>query len=108
MLDEADAFIESCEAISYRPFDALKDIQSLGSGRFKFVIAGLRNIVRFNRDRALGNNSVITHLAAMTVKPFDGSEARELLQEPLYYLGPNSCRSRSTTSAFVSRRRRMC
>lgn len=87
MLDEADAFIESCEAISYRPFDALKDIQSLGSGRFKFVIAGLRNIVRFNRDRALGNNSVITHLAAMTVKPFDGSEARELLQEPLYYLG---------------------
>lgn len=87
LLDEADAFIESCEAINYQPFDALKEIQSIGAGRFKFVIAGLRNIVRFKRDAALGNNSVLTHLEAMTVKPFQPAEARELMEIPLHYLG---------------------
>lgn len=87
LLDEADAFIESCEAINYQPFDALKEIQSIGTGRFKFVIAGLRNIVRFKRDAALGNNSVLTHLEAMTVKPFQPAEARELMEIPLHYLG---------------------
>lgn len=86
LLDEADAFIDSCSAENYQPFDALKDIQSIGVGRFKFVIAGLRNIVRFKRE-ALGNNSVLTHLQAMTVKPFTTSEARELMEVPLYYLG---------------------
>jgi len=87
LLDESDAFIESCESINYRPFDALKEIQNIGTGRFKFVIAGLRNIVRFKRDVALGNNSVLTHLESMTVKPFKTNEARELMEIPLHYLG---------------------
>lgn len=87
LIDEADAFIESCEAINYRPFDSLKEIQGIGIGRFKFVIAGLRNIVRFKREAALGNNSVLTHLEAMTVKPFHSTEARELMEIPLHYLG---------------------
>ena len=86
LLDEADVFIDSCAAVNYQPFDALKDVQSIGAGRFKFVIAGLRNIVRFKRE-ALGNNSVLTHLQPMTVKPFNTSEARELLELPLHYLG---------------------
>lgn len=86
LLDEADAFIESCAAVNYKPFDALKEIQGIGSGRFKFVIAGLRNIVRFKRE-ALANNSVLTHLEAMTVKPFKPTEARELMEVPLHYLG---------------------
>ncbi len=87
MIDEADVFIESCEAIDYQPLDTLKDIQSIGSGRFKFVIAGLRNIVRFKRMAALSNNSVLTHLESLTVKPFKSMEARELLEVPLFYLG---------------------
>lgn len=87
MIDEADVFIESCEAIGYQPFDALKDIQSIGTGRFKFVVAGLRNIVRFKRTAALSNNSVLTHLDSLTVKPFKAMEARELLEVPLSYLG---------------------
>ena len=87
LIDEADAFIESCEAVNYKPFDALKEIQSIGSGRFKFVVAGLRNVVRFKREAALGNNSVLTHLQSMTVKPFSPPEARELLEIPLHYLG---------------------
>lgn len=87
LMDEADVFIESCEDVGYQPFDALKDIQSIGSGRFKFVVAGLRNIVRFKREAALGNNSVLTHLESLTVKPFKSMEARELLEVPLSYLG---------------------
>lgn len=87
LMDEADVFIESCESVGYRPFDALKDIQSIGSGRFKFVVAGLRNIVRFKREVALGNNSVLTHLESLTVKPFKSMEARELLEVALSYLG---------------------
>ena len=87
LMDETDTFIESCEGIGYQPFDALKDIQSIGTGRFKFVVAGLRNIVRFKREAALGNNSVLTHLESLTVTPFKAMEARELLEVPLSYLG---------------------
>ena len=87
LLDEADAFIESCGSINFKPLDALKEVQSVGTNRFKFVIAGLRNIVRFKREAALGNNSVLTHLQSMTVKPFNTSEARELMEIPLHYLG---------------------
>ncbi|MDD3417266.1 MAG: hypothetical protein PHY47_25280 [Lachnospiraceae bacterium] len=87
LMDEADVFIESCEKVDFHPFDALKDIQSIGQGRFKFVVAGLRNIVRFKRNIALGNNSVLTHLSSITVKPFNVMEARELLEIPLFYLG---------------------
>ena len=87
LLDEADAFIESCKEVDYHPFDALKDLQGIGIDRFKFVIAGLRNIIRFNKEKALGNNSVLTQPKFMTVKPFKVNEARELLEIPLYYLG---------------------
>lgn len=87
LLDEADTFIESSESVNYKPMDALKEIQSIGANRFKFVIAGLRNIVRFRREAALGNNSVLTHLEPMTVRPFNTTEARELMEVPLHYLG---------------------
>ena len=87
LMDEADDFIESCKKVHFQPFDALKSIQSIGSGRFKFVIAGLHNIVRFHRDAALSGNSVIPHLTALTIKPFKTIEARKLIEEPLHYLG---------------------
>lgn len=87
MLDEADAFLESCEAVNYSPFNALKDIQqSVDSGRFKFVVAGLRNVVRFNKAATSGN-SVLPHLEPLIIKPFTTLEARALLEQPLYYLG---------------------
>src|SRR5699024_3936241 len=70
LMDEADIFLESCEKINYAPFDALKDIQSIGTNRFKFVVAGLRNVVRFKRNIALANNSVLTHLSSITIMPF--------------------------------------
>lgn len=86
LIDEADAFIESCKAVAYRPFEELKRIQSEGEGRFKFVIAGLRNVVRFDKE-ALSNNSVLAHLKSYTVRPFSVMEARELLEVPLSFLG---------------------
>lgn len=87
LLDEADSFLESCEAVNFKPFDALKEIQNVGVGRFKFVVAGLRNVVKFKKEVALGNNNVLTHLQSMTVRPFSTSEARELMEVPLQYLG---------------------
>ncbi|MDO4327491.1 MAG: hypothetical protein Q4E24_15960 [bacterium] len=96
MMDEADAFVESCEEVNYQPLDALKDIQSVGTGRFKFVIAGLRNVVRFDQNKSLKNNSVLTHLGHLTIKPFRSMEARELLMVPLSYLGFRFPKDRDT------------
>lgn len=87
MLDEADAFINDCANYSYRPLVALKDVQQSLPGKFKYVLAGLHNIVRFNRQVALGNNSVITHMPSLKITPFHTPEAQELLTHPLSYLG---------------------
>ncbi len=87
MLDEADCFIDDCKTYEYAPFVALKDIQQSMNGRFKFVLAGLHDIVKFKRDVALGNNSVIAHLSYINVKPFDYTTAKTLLRDPLSYIG---------------------
>ena len=87
MLDEADAFIDDCRKVDFAPFVALKDIQQSTNSKFKFVLAGLHNIVRFKREVALGKNSVIAHLSSINVKPFDYETAKTLLREPLSYLG---------------------
>ena len=87
LLDEADAFLDSCKDVQYKPFDALKDIQAVGEGRFKFVVAGLRDVLRFEHEAALNDNSVLPQLSSMTVKPFKYAEAKKLLEYPLSYLG---------------------
>lgn len=87
MLDEADAFINDCANCGYRPLVALKDIQQSLPGQFKYVFAGLHNIIKFNRQVALGNNSVITHMPSLKITPFRTPEAQELLTGPLSYLG---------------------
>ena len=87
MLDEADIFIEDCANYGYRPLVALKDIQQSLPNQFKWVLAGLHSVVKFNRQVALGNNSVITHLPSLKITPFHMPEAQELLTGPLSYLG---------------------
>lgn len=87
MLDEADAFINDCANCGYRPLVALKDVQQSLPGKFKYVLAGLHNIVKFNRQVALGNNSVITHMPSLKITPFRTPEAQELLTYPLSFLG---------------------
>ena len=87
MMDEADDFIADCGAYNYKPLAELKSVQQTLPGQFKFVLAGLHNIVRFNREVALGRNSVITHLPSLKITPFRTPEAQELLTGPLSYLG---------------------
>lgn len=87
LLDEADAFIADCANCGYAPLVSLKGIQQSMERQFKFVLAGLHNVVRFNREVALGQNGVITHLPSLKVTPFRPAEAEELLAEPLSYLG---------------------
>lgn len=87
MLDEADDFIASCDEVKYHPFEVLKDIQSNEKKNFKFVVAGLRNVIRFRKQTFLSDNNVFPHLESLTIMPFRSMEARELLEIPLYYLG---------------------
>lgn len=86
LLDEADAFIQSCNEMSNRPIEILKSIRDDADGRFKFVLAGLHNVVRFDHEQ-LGGNSVYAQLGHIVVRPFTFPEASELLLKPLRYLG---------------------
>lgn len=87
MFDEADVFIDDCKKVKYQPLVLLKDIQQSLNGKFKFVLAGLHDVVKFNRAVSLGKNSVIAHFSSINVKPFTYDECRELLTKPLGYLG---------------------
>ncbi len=87
MMDESDKFIDDCKNVNYQPLVCLKDIQQSLSGKFKFVMAGLHDIVKFHRSVALGNNSVISHFSSINVTPFNYDCGRELLTKPLSYLG---------------------
>lgn len=87
MMDESDKFIDDCKNVNYQPLVFLKDIQQSLSGKFKFVMAGLHDIVKFHRSVALGNNSVISHFSSINVTPFNYDCGRELLTKPLSYLG---------------------
>ncbi len=86
LLDEGDTFIEDCKNYDYSPIDDLKRICEDTTIKFKFVIAGLHNIARFDRS-SKSNNSVIPHLKTLTIKPFKYFEARQLLEYPLSSLG---------------------
>ncbi len=86
LLDEADALLKSDEVTHFKTVDTLKQIQSETGDRFKFVLAGLHNVMRFN-SKATAANSGLTHLGAITIKPLGYQEASELLEVPLSYLG---------------------
>ena len=88
-LDETDDFIKSCRKTDFAPILQLVDIQKNppDGSRFKFVMAGLRDVVRFYRNETLGNNGQFAKLPSLVVKPFDLDEAKKLLEEPLSCLG---------------------
>lgn len=88
-LDESDDFLKSCRNEGFAPILQLIDLQQNPpeGTRFKFVMAGLRDVVRFYRDEALGNNGQFAKLPSLVVRPFDFDEANELLREPLRCLG---------------------
>ncbi|WP_322907450.1 ATP-binding protein [Paenibacillus campi] len=86
LLDEADSFISDCETVDYRPLEMLKELKDAYNDQFKFVLAGLRDVVRFNKQR-LSENSVLAHLGHITIRPLKYLDARDLLLRPLQYLG---------------------
>ncbi len=88
LLDEADTFLYDCGEgdCSYEPIVSLKRVQSR-TNRFKFVLAGLHNVMRFNKKAAQNDDSPIPHLASITMRPLPFHEARELIELPLSYLG---------------------
>ena len=88
MLDEADTFIETCAEVDYEPINALSRVQQedYNGALFKFVIAGLHNVVRFEK-KAQENNGILPMLPPLTITPFRFEEASELLKVPLRYLG---------------------
>lgn len=86
LIDEADALLIDCEKHDYKELDQFKRLQNTADGRFKFVMAGLHNVLRFSK-KSLANNSGVPQLQGITVKPLSFSDARELLELPLSYLG---------------------
>lgn len=86
MMDEADNILKLFETDNYRTLGEMKELQQTANGRFKFVFAGLHNVLRFSK-MALGGNSVLPHLGGITIQPMKFSDARELLEVPLSYLG---------------------
>ena len=83
MLDEADDFIASSKEIDYRPITQLKEMLS---PNFKFVLAGLHNLSKFDHE-FYANNSDFAHLESCVIYPFKRPEATELLTHSLAYLG---------------------
>ncbi len=86
LIDEADTLLEDSQKNGYKELDQFKRLQNMTGGRFKFVMAGLHNLVRFNQ-KALANNSGVPQLKGITVKPLSFMDARELLEKPLSFMG---------------------
>ncbi len=86
LIDEADAFILSSGEVKDRPIEVLRVTQNKFLGHFKFVLAGLHNVIRYDKG-ALSANTVYGQLGHINIRPFEYSDACDLLLRPLSYLG---------------------
>ncbi len=86
LIDEADAFILASNKIKDRPIEVLRMTQNNFQGHFKFVLAGLHNVIRYDKS-ALSSNTVYGQLGHINIKPFKYKDACDLLLGPLSYLG---------------------
>ena len=94
LLDESDSFLSKKE--SERVIDIMRKLLVTFSGQFKFVIAGLHKVIRFEQNSSFGN---LNHISVL---PFRPSDALELLVKPMSYLG-FSIADDSLISAIFSR-----
>ena len=85
LVDETDDFLEACSKDNYKQLLPLINLSREPGTRFKFVFAGLHNVYR--ASNATSANSPLGQLDHMAVTPFTPYEARQLLQDPLNYLG---------------------
>ena len=86
LIDEADAFLKDSAKRGYTELEDLLQIVTDTNNRFRFVLAGLRDVVRFHRG-ANANNSIVSKFKQLPIKPLDFKDARQLLVKPLSYLG---------------------
>lgn len=86
LIDEADRFLESISTEDYMPIKPLVDLKRERSSEFKFVLAGLHNVVRYKN--ATANNGIFGQLGLpLCVKPLKPADALRLMSRPLGYLG---------------------
>lgn len=86
LIDEADAFILSSGKVKDRPIEVLRVTQNKFLGHFKFVLAGLHNVIRYDKG-SLSANTVYGQLGHINIRPFEYADACDLLLRPLSYLG---------------------
>ncbi|MBQ7849010.1 MAG: orc1/cdc6 family replication initiation protein, partial [Clostridia bacterium] len=86
LIDEADVLLSRARLDAYRILDDMKMVQDANSDRFKFVLAGLHNVLRFHEEARAANSS-LPKLQHVCVSPLQFSEAEQLLKKPLSYLG---------------------
>ena len=86
LIDEADAFIQASNKVNEYPIEVLRKTQNIHQGRFKFVLAGLHNVIRYDKNN-LSSNTGYGQLGHITICPFEFADACELLLKPLGYLG---------------------
>lgn len=86
LLDESDAFLSEASNKGDKPIEILTEIRNSSDGKFKFVLAGLHDVIRFDKHY-LGANTVRAQLSSLIIRPFSYMEASELLMKPLSYMG---------------------
>ena len=79
LMDESDTFLSGKD--SEQAIDILRELLVAFSGQFKFVLAGLHKVIRFEQNSSFGN---LNHISVLPFKPAD---AMELLVKPMSYLG---------------------
>jgi len=86
LLDEADAFLDSIRGENYEPLLPLVNLRKSTEHKFRFVLAGLHNVMRATKYTA--DNNPLGQLGyALCIRPLSPFEAQRLLLEPLEYLG---------------------
>ena len=86
LIDEADCFLDSISDRDYMPIKPLVDLKRDRPNEFKFVLAGLHNVVRYKN--ATANNGIFGQLGSpLCVKPLKPADALRLMSRPLGYLG---------------------
>ena len=79
LMDESDTFLsdKDCETA----INVLRELLVSFNGQFKFVLAGLHKVIRFEQNSSFGN---LNHISVLPFKP---SDAMELLVKPMSWLG---------------------
>lgn len=87
LIDETDVFLGKDKETHYSALSAIKREQDAFGNRFKYVLAGLHNVMRFHHNAALDINSDMPKMGFINIKPLDYAEAEVLLKKPLSYMG---------------------